>query len=130
VPEIAAALGEDEETVNQALAAHQCYALRSLDAPVDGSEQNLLSSLVGEADVGFRRAEEHVMLIAAVRGLADRDREILRLRFFEGLPQREIAAQIGVTQMQVSRLLAQMFDRLRAAIEPPPAHAPEPLPAA
>ena len=53
------------------------------------------------------------MLAAAVRHLPARDREILALRFFDDLTQRQIAADIGVTQMQVSRLLNRILERLR-----------------
>src|SRR5690606_18405215 len=61
---------------------------------------------------------EHVALIApASRALSARERRILFLRFFEELSQQEIARELGVTQMQVSRLLAKTLGKLRAAIE-------------
>jgi RNA polymerase sigma-B factor len=53
------------------------------------------------------------MLAPAVRRLVARDQRILRLRFFDGLTQQEIAEDIGVTQMQVSRLLARIYADLR-----------------
>ena len=58
-------------------------------------------------------AEARVALAPVVRKLSARDRHILRLRFFEGLTQREIAEDIGVTQMQVSRLLSRIYRDLR-----------------
>ena len=52
-----------------------------------------------------------------MRQLSERDRRVLRLRFFEDLTQREIGAEIGVTQMQVSRVLSRIFDDLRTRLE-------------
>jgi len=66
-------------------------------------------------------AEARVMLQPVLRQLSDRDRRILRMRFGEGLTQREIATALGVTQMQVSRLLGRIFRDLRAALGEPPA---------
>ena len=56
------------------------------------------------------------MLGPVVRRLGDRDRRVLQLRFFDGLTQREIAEDIGVTQMQVSRLLSRLMTKLRGLI--------------
>ena len=57
-----------------------------------------------------------MMLHPAIGTLSERDRVILRLRFFEGLTQREVADRIGVTQMQVSRLLSRILKDLRAEL--------------
>jgi RNA polymerase sigma-B factor len=116
--ELADMLDVDSRVVGQALTAHQYYSPRSLDAPLDGVSDNPLGATLGAHDAGYDRAEEHVMLSSAVRAMSDRDREIISLRFFEDLTQREIAERIGVTQMQVSRLLTQIFSRLRQALEP------------
>jgi RNA polymerase sigma-B factor len=59
------------------------------------------------------------MLGPAVRGLRERDRTVLQLRFFEGLNQREIGARLGVTQTQVSRILGRIMGELRASLEAP-----------
>ena len=62
-----------------------------------------------------------MMLHPAMGTLSERDRTILRLRFFEGLTQREVADRIGVTQMQVSRLLTRILAQLRHRVGDIPA---------
>jgi RNA polymerase sigma-B factor len=64
----------------------------------------------------FGSAEARVMLGPAVRRLGERDRRILELRFFQGWTQEQIARDIGVTQMQVSRLLSRILQTLREEI--------------
>jgi RNA polymerase sigma-B factor len=60
------------------------------------------------------------VLAPVVRRLSERDRRILMLRFFRGWTQQEIADDIGVTQMQVSRLLSRILTELREQIDDPP----------
>ena len=86
----------------------------SLDRPVGNDEQGAsLGDLLGDEDDVQSAAEARVALAPVVRRLSRRDRHILELRFFEGLTQREIADDIGVTQMQVSRLLTRIFRDIR-----------------
>jgi RNA polymerase sigma-B factor len=120
VRELADSLDEDEKTVAEAMSAHHYYSPRSLDAPIEPELEPSLSEVLGGDDGGFSRAEVHVMLSEALRTLGDREKELLRLRFFEDMTQREIAARTGVTQMQVSRQLAQIFRRIRGVMEPDP----------
>mgnify|MGYP006176774241 CR=1 FL=1 len=76
----------------------------------------LLSEQDGQED-GHEAAEARVVLAPVVRRLGRRDRRILQLRFFQGCTQQEIADDIGVTQMQVSRLLSRIFNDLREEIK-------------
>jgi RNA polymerase sigma-B factor len=62
-------------------------------------------------------AEARVMLAPAVRRLSERDRRILHLRFFRQYTQEQIAQDIGVTQMQVSRLLSRILTDLRGQLD-------------
>jgi RNA polymerase sigma-B factor len=71
---------------------------------------------IGETDQGFERTEQRLMLRRGFDELAPREREILRLRFFEGLTQREIADEVGISQMHVSRLLSQTLAKLREGL--------------
>ena len=102
--EVAEFLSVDVDSVIEALAADGCFTPASLDVPV------------GEDDADLGRAEARILLAPAVRRLAPRDRRILELRFFHGWTQEQIAGDIGVTQMQVSRLLARILSDLRAEL--------------
>ncbi len=99
--------------MREALDGHGCFTPSSLDRPVGDEEGAALGELIGVEDGGQSAAEARVALAPVVRRLSRRDRHILELRFFEGLTQREIAEDIGVTQMQVSRLLSRIFRDLR-----------------
>ena len=114
--EIAAHLDMDLDDVIEALAADGCFSPSSLDRPVTTNGESGGVSLVdflGEADQEAPAAEARVVLGPVVRQLKERDRRIVYLRFFEQRSQQEIADEIGVTQMQVSRLLARILRDLR-----------------
>jgi RNA polymerase sigma-B factor len=111
--EIAENLGIDVELVIEALAADGAFTPASLDVPVGEEGSACLGDLIGDEDQDLVRAEVRMMLGPAVRQLGVRDRKILELRFFEGWTQEQIAKEIGVTQMQVSRLLARILSDLR-----------------
>ena len=114
--EVAAQLGIDVEAVIEALAADGAFTPASLDVPVGEDGSATLGDLMPHEEVDFASAEARVMLGPAVRKLAPRDRRILELRFFEGWTQEQIAQDIGVTQMQVSRLLSRILKDLRAEL--------------
>jgi RNA polymerase sigma-B factor len=114
--EVAEFLGVDEDCVIEALAADGCFTPASLDVPVGESGNTSLGELLGEDDSDLARAEARILLAPAVRALAPRDRRIVELRFFHGWTQEQIAGDIGVTQMQVSRLLARIMSDLRSEI--------------
>jgi RNA polymerase sigma-B factor len=112
--ELAGHLGEQPADVREAMDSHGCFTPTSLDRPVGSDEQGAsLGELIGDEDDVQSAAEARVALAPVVRRLSTRDRHILELRFFEGLTQREIAEDIGVTQMQVSRLLSRIFRDIR-----------------
>jgi RNA polymerase sigma-B factor len=114
--EIAERLEVDLDLVLDSLAANGCFVPSSLDAPTgDGEGQDLGERLKFE-DPGFSRAEAKVVLQPLMRELNARDQLILELRFFRGWTQAEIGREIGVTQMQVSRLLSGILQRLRQAM--------------
>ena len=100
--------------VIEALAADGAFTPASLDVPVGEDGAATLGDLMPGRDTDLESAEARVMLGPAVRSLAPRDRRILELRFFEGWTQEQIAQDIGVTQMQVSRLLSRILKDLRA----------------
>jgi len=113
VDELAEHLDEPPADVREALDGHGCFTPTSLDKPVGDEQGASLGELIGNEDSDQSAAEARVVLAPVVRRLSERDRRILELRFFEGLTQREIAEDLGVTQMQVSRLLTRIFRDIR-----------------
>lgn len=117
--EVADFLAVDVESVIEALAADGAFTPASLDVPVGAEGVAVLSDLIGKDDEDMARAEARMLLGPAVRRLGARDRRILELRFIEGWTQELIAKDIGVTQMQVSRLLARILADLRTDLGEP-----------
>ena len=105
-------LGLDLETVIDALGASGCFAPASLDAPTH-AEADALGPRIGFTDPAFDRAEARAVLAPILARLSAREKLIVELRFFRGCTQSEIGKEIGVTQMQVSRLLSRLLERLR-----------------
>ena len=112
VPEIASATDIGEDDVLQALDALQAYTTDSLDAPTSDASSTAAES-IGQEDVSFEISEEWLSLAPALRDLPERERMILYLRFFEGKTQTEIAEELGISQMHVSRLVSQSLEKLR-----------------
>ena len=113
VAELARETGTGEEDVVEALEAGQAYRFSSLDAP-RGEEEATIPAVLGHDDPDLAEAENRATLDALVTALPERERRIVHLRFFEGLTQAAIGAEVGLSQMQVSRLLFQALARLRA----------------
>ena len=112
--EIAEQLQEPLESVIEALASDGCFVPTSLDHPAGTEDASAtLGDLLSGEDTDTAASEARLMLAPVVRRLRPRDRQILTMRFYEGLTQREIAERIGVTQMQVSRLLTRILGQLR-----------------
>jgi RNA polymerase sigma-B factor len=121
VNELAASAGASVDQVVEALSAGDAYRMMSLDEPLADGVGVL--EAIGADDEGFERTEQRLMLRSGFDELAPREREILRLRFFEGLTQREIADEVGISQMHVSRLIRRSVDALRDTIVAPMAKA-------
>ena len=111
IAEIAERTGLAETEVIEAMEARRAYRLTSLDAPVGDDGESTLQLANHEA--GFGRLEQSDLVGNLVARLSRRDREIVRLRFVEERTQAEIARSLGVSPMQVSRLLAQILHQLR-----------------
>jgi RNA polymerase sigma-B factor len=118
VAEIAVAMAADEESVLEALQAAGAYRTLSFDAP-RGAEEDAptLADSIGIQEEGFDRAEARATLEALLRRVSAREREVLRLRFEQDMTQAEIGAAIGVSQMQVSRIIRRSLGRLRAVAD-------------
>ena len=110
--EIAERLDLDLDLVVEALAANGCFVPTSLDAAPADAEGGIGERL-GEADASFESAEARVALKPLLSHLDRRERIMLEMRFFKGSTQAEIGEVLGITQMQVSRLLSALLGRLR-----------------
>jgi RNA polymerase sigma-B factor len=126
VVEIAEYLTVDTEAVLEALEAMAAHNAASLDAPIEseiGDDATTHHDTIGVEDDGYALVDASASLADAVRALRKADREVFALRFRDDLSQREIATRLGVSQMQVSRMLRRATDQLREAIdsEHPPA---------
>lgn len=115
VAEIAARLDVGQEQVIETLVAIRSYSACSLDTPVT-EESVPLQERLGGPDAALERVVDHVAVQPLVAALPERDRLILSLRFGQGLTQSQIAERIGVSQMQVSRLLSRTLARLRSQV--------------
>jgi RNA polymerase sigma-B factor len=115
VNELAQFLELSEEAVLDGLQTAEAYDAISLDAPVQADEDGSITRLdaIGDDDDRLGLVDDQATVFAAARHLPKREREILFLRFGEDLTQTEIAERIGVSQMQVSRLLRKSLHRLR-----------------
>jgi RNA polymerase sigma-B factor len=117
VAEVAEHLHISTEEVLDGLLAANAYQTLSLDAPHklhdDDEREDSLGEALGADDERYSLVEEDVTLAGVLRTLPARERQILHLRFVEDLTQTEIAARVGVSQMQVSRLLRESIARLR-----------------
>ncbi|GAA0928163.1 RNA polymerase sigma factor SigF [Kribbella koreensis] len=116
--EIAERLGVEVEEVERARVAHGCFTVLSLDRPETDAGLSLADVVAAEDDRALDQLEAIEVLRPVLADLSDRDREILQLRFVEGLAQTDIGAELGVSQMQVSRLLRQILDSLRNKLAP------------
>ncbi|HEY7830978.1 MAG TPA: SigB/SigF/SigG family RNA polymerase sigma factor [Solirubrobacteraceae bacterium] len=115
VSQLAQYLELDGEEVVDALQATQAYETMSLDTPRPGAEEGTLTygETMGQEDERYELIELDATVVAALKHIPARERAILRMRFIEDLTQTEIAAQMGISQMQVSRLLRRSLEQLR-----------------
>ena len=115
--ELAAYLKLPVEDVIEALNAGAAHDAASLDAPAvsDDEYPTTLGDSLGEIDRRYDLVEHTATMTRAMRMLPQRERTILLLRFSADLTQGEIADQLGISQMHVSRLIRQALERVRLA---------------
>jgi RNA polymerase sigma-B factor len=116
---IAKELGLTTEEVLEAIDAGANHTLESLDTPLSSSEADSASRIeqVGGEDRRYGLVEDVHALAPVLRTLPDRERTMLMLRFGEEMPQAEIARHLGVSQMQVSRMLRRTLDGLAERVD-------------
>jgi len=99
--------------VLEAMEAGSAYAPVSLSAgPTAEGELDPLET-IGDLDEEFDRTDDRASLEPALAALPEREQEILRMRFEDGLTQTQIADQVGISQMHVSRLIRRSLERMR-----------------
>ena len=116
VNQLAEYLELDTEQVLDALQAIQAYESLSLDAPRPGAEDEGVSygDSIGGEDERYELIELDATVVAALEHIPARERAMLHMRFVQDMTQTEIAARVGLSQMQISRLLRRSLDQLRA----------------
>ncbi|HSB39354.1 MAG TPA: SigB/SigF/SigG family RNA polymerase sigma factor [Gaiellaceae bacterium] len=119
IAELAKSAGVSEEEVLEALESGRAYSSLSLSAGSGGhdddGELDPLESL-GTEEHRYEVSEDRAVLAPGFRVLDERERKILHLRFFEGLTQSQIAQQVGISQMHVSRLIRRSLEKIREEI--------------
>jgi RNA polymerase sigma-B factor len=114
IAEISAELGTlDEEAVLETRYASRAQHASSLDAPIDvDDEGSSLGDRIGVEDKGFSLAEDRTTITRLLRGVSERERMVLGMRFVEDRTQAEIGDALGVSQMQISRIIRRAMARL------------------
>ena len=117
IPELAKAAGVEEEQVLEAIESGRAYTSLSLSVGGGGDDDDLdpLESL-GTEEHQYEVSEDRAVLAPGFRALDERERMILQLRFFDGLTQSQIAQQVGISQMHVSRLIRRSLEKIRDTI--------------
>ncbi|HET8752161.1 MAG TPA: SigB/SigF/SigG family RNA polymerase sigma factor [Gaiellaceae bacterium] len=118
IPELAKAAGVEEEEVLEALESGRAYTSLSLSVGGGGGDDDDLDPLesLGTEEHQYEVSEDRAVLAPGFKALDDRERKILQLRFFEGLTQSQIAQQVGISQMHVSRLIRRSLEKIRETI--------------
>ena len=116
--EVGKEIGVSPEEVLEAMEASVAYEASSLDAPrTNEADSDSYAESIGADDEAYEQIEYLQTIAPTIRALPERDRLVLRLRFEQDLTQSEIADQIGVSQMHVSRLIRRALARLRTVAE-------------
>lgn len=119
--ELARRLGVTEEDIGDARKADLVFSAYSLDAPLgDWEDPGQLADLLGEDDLAVDHALDMEAVHAHLDELPEREQRILALRFWGNLTQADIGSRLGISQMHVSRLLAQALNHLRARLTEEP----------
>lgn len=117
VSELAAAGGVTDEQVLEALQARRARNGVSLQGPIGGDQEQDLQDTLGASDDGFAQAEDRAVLDGLLGYLSPRSATVVRLRFEQDLTQGEIGAMLGVSQMQISRIIRHAITQLREIAE-------------
>lgn len=115
--ELAAAANVGEEQLLAALHARRCRSALSLQSPLGDADGSLLQDTIGADDLDLETIEARAMLDHLLRFVPPRTRAILCMRFQQDMTQIEVGEAVGISQMQVSRILRHGLEQLRAATD-------------
>lgn len=122
VDELAHHLQVDRDDVLRGLAATAAYNVGTLDTSASGDDADIAADrqgMLATTDSGFGETEDRQVVTDLLDRLPDREREIVRLRFYEQMSQSDIGETMGISQMHVSRLLRRSFTQMREWIDDP-----------
>jgi RNA polymerase sigma-B factor len=112
--DLAALVGRPRSDVSEALTANGCFSPMSLDRELGPDDRTTLGDSIADDDDWISAVEARSITQLLLRRLDSRDQHVVYLRYVHEWTQKSIAHELGVTQMQVSRMLARIHDRLRA----------------
>ena len=116
--ELAATIGCSVEEIIEGIESSNAYSTLSLDATDDSDDgSSSMLDAIGVDDEGLEHVEIRESIKPLLEALEPREKKILLLRFFKNMTQSQIAEEIGVSQMHVSRLLSRTLEQLRASLE-------------
>jgi RNA polymerase sigma-B factor len=120
IAELGKRLDLDQREILEGLRAREAFDSLSLDAPASANEDaepRTRGETIGSDDRGYELADDRLTIAAALRRLSTRERRVIHMRFAEDRTQSDIASRIGVSQMQVSRILRRTLERLQLTVE-------------
>ena len=112
IAELALATRASEEEVLEAIEAGNAFRAQTIH-PAEGNRETLVAGALAQHDAALHGADDRLLVAELLASLPPREQLIVRLRFFEGMTQDDIAARLGISQMHVSRLLARTLEFLR-----------------
>jgi RNA polymerase sigma-B factor len=117
IAELAQAASVTVEEAIEAIEVGQAYAAVSLSTPVGDDAETELGDVIGGPEGAFDAIEDREFLERGLEHLQERERRIVYLRFFHGMSQSQIAHKVGLSQMQVSRLIRRSLEKIRNELE-------------
>jgi RNA polymerase sigma-B factor len=118
IAELAKAAAVEPEEVVEALEAGHAYTALSLSVPVGDDPDTVLEHTIADPESVFGAADDRDFIARGLAALDKRERVIIELRFFSGLSQSQIAQEIGISQMHVSRLIRRSLEKIRHEVSP------------
>ncbi|SES89450.1 RNA polymerase, sigma 37 subunit, RpsB/SigB [Olsenella sp. KH3B4] len=120
VEEIAKRVGASVDDVLEAMESSSAYSSVPLEGGGSSDDDDAPSVIDHYAteDEDLAASDDRIVLEDAIRGFSPREKDVIRMRFFEGMTQVEIAQRLGISQVQVSRLLRRTLRRVQDKIDP------------